>query len=72
MGLFDKAKDALSGHEDQVDQATDKAGDFANEKTGGKYEDQINQGQERLDGALGGGQDPAAGDPAAGDVPPQQ
>ena len=34
MGIFDRAKDALSGHSEQVAAAIDKAGDFVDEKTG--------------------------------------
>jgi hypothetical protein len=44
MGLFDDAKKFVDEHDEQVDQVLDKAGEFANEKTGGKYGDQINQG----------------------------
>ncbi len=68
MGFMDKAKEALAGHSDKVadavdqhseriDDAIDKTGDFANDKTGGKYADQINsggdtvrKGLDRLDG----------------------
>jgi len=45
--LKDKAKDALGDHGDKVDQGIDKAGDFADEKTGGKYSDQVDQGQQK-------------------------
>ncbi|WP_405056672.1 antitoxin [Kribbella sp. NBC_01505] len=57
MGIFDKAKDALGEHSDKVDEGIDKAGDFADEKTGGEHADKIDKGQEfakdRLSG-LGG------------------
>jgi MT0933-like antitoxin protein len=46
MGIFDKAKDALSGHSDQVAAAIDKAGDFVDEKTEGKYAEQVDKGQD--------------------------
>ena len=46
MGIFDRAKDALSGHSEQVDAAVDKAGDFVDEKTEGKYAEQVDKGQE--------------------------
>jgi hypothetical protein len=46
MGIFDRAKDALSGHEDKVDAGTEKAGDMVDEKTEGKYVEQVDQGQE--------------------------
>jgi hypothetical protein len=57
MGFLDdalnKAKDAVSGHEDQVSDALDKASDIADEKTGGKFGDQIDAGVDQAKGALG-------------------
>ncbi|MBM6590422.1 MULTISPECIES: antitoxin [Brevibacterium] len=58
MGLDDltnKAKDAMNSDkgEEFSDQGLDKATDFANDKTGGKFEDQINQGRDGVDGKLG-------------------
>jgi MT0933-like antitoxin protein len=46
MGIFDRAKDALSGHSEQVAAAIDKAGDFVDEKTEGKYTEQVDKGQD--------------------------
>jgi MT0933-like antitoxin protein len=46
MGIFDRAKDALSGHSEQVAAAVDKAGDFVDEKTEGKYAKQVDKGQD--------------------------
>ena len=46
MGIFDRAKDALSGHSEQVEAVVDKAGDFIDEKTEGKYAEQVDQGQQ--------------------------
>ena len=46
MGIFDKAKDALSGQEDKVDAGVEKAGDMVDEKTDSKYAEQVDQGQE--------------------------
>ena len=54
MGIFDKAKDALSGQEDKVDAAVEKAGDMVDEKTGDKYTEQVDQGQEMVRDKLGG------------------
>lgn len=58
MGLDDltnKAKDAMSSEkgEEFSDQGLDKATDFASDKTGGKFDDQINQGRDGVDGKLG-------------------
>ena len=46
MGIFDKAKDALSEHSEQVAAAVDKAGDFVDDKTEGKYAEQVDKGQD--------------------------
>jgi hypothetical protein len=46
MGIFDKAKDAVSKHSEQIDTGIDKAGDLVDEKTEGKYVEQVDQGQE--------------------------
>ncbi|MBO0828674.1 MAG: antitoxin [Streptosporangiales bacterium] len=64
MSMFDnirdKAEDAAREHPDQVDEGIDKAGDFADDRTGGRYSDQVDQGQEKagdyVDG-LGGDDD---------------
>ncbi|NKN51555.1 antitoxin [Clostridioides difficile] len=64
MGLFDKAKDAISDHQDdiknqasqnsdQVEQGIDKAGNAVDDKTGGKFSDQIDKGQDALKDKLG-------------------
>jgi hypothetical protein len=44
MGIFDKAKDALSGQQDKIDAGVEKAGDMLDERT--KYAEQVDQGQE--------------------------
>lgn len=44
MGLFDKAKDLAAEHPDAIDKGLDKAADFADERTGGQYTEQIQQG----------------------------
>jgi MT0933-like antitoxin protein len=46
MGIFDRARDALSEHSEQVGAAIDKAGDFVDEKTEGKYAEQVDKGQD--------------------------
>lgn len=48
MGILDKLKDAASGHEEQVNQAIDQAGDVVDQKTGGQYEGQVDQAQDFL------------------------
>ena len=46
MGIFDRAKDAMSGHSDQIDAGVEKAGDMVDEKTEGKYAEQVDKGQD--------------------------
>ncbi|WP_406047459.1 antitoxin [Kribbella sp. NBC_00889] len=61
MGMFDNLKDQATGavdeHGDKVSEGLDKAGEFANEKTGGEYGEKIDQGtdfaRDRLDGLDG-------------------
>lgn len=58
MGLgdfADKAKDAVKSEQAEgvTDDVLDKGADFANDKTGGKFEDQVNQGRDAADGQLG-------------------
>ena len=46
MGIFDKAKDAMSGQQDKVDAGVEKAGDMVDDRTESKYAEQMDQGQE--------------------------
>ncbi|MCV7102278.1 antitoxin [Mycobacterium palustre] len=46
MGFLDKAKDLLSQNADKVETAIDKAGEFVDGKTQGKYSDTIHKVQE--------------------------
>ncbi|MEE6137081.1 antitoxin [Mycobacterium sp. 050128] len=43
MGFLDKAKDLLAQNADKVENAIDKAGEFVDDKTGGKYSDTIHK-----------------------------
>ena len=53
--FFDQAKKLASEHEDLVDKGLDKANEVADEKTGGRYDDQIDAAQDKLEGFLGMG-----------------
>jgi hypothetical protein len=53
MGIFDKAKDLASEHDDKVDQGIDKAAEIIDEKTGGQHTEQIQQGAEQAKDATG-------------------
>ena len=48
MGIFDKAKDALSEHSDKVDRVVDgvvdKVAEHADQRTGNQHGDKIDQG----------------------------
>lgn len=46
MGIFDKAKDAMSGQQDKVDAGVERAGDMVDDRTESKYAEQMDQGQE--------------------------
>jgi hypothetical protein len=56
MSFLDKAKEKLSkavdDHGDKIAQGIDKAGAFANEKTGGKHADKIDQATGKARDAL--------------------
>jgi hypothetical protein len=51
--FFDQAKKLASEHEDLVDQGLDKANEMASEKTGGRYDGQIDTARDKLEGFLG-------------------
>ena len=53
MGLFDKfkkvkdkAEDLVDEHDDKLRSGIDKAADFADDKTKGKYSDKINKAED--------------------------
>jgi MT0933-like antitoxin protein len=46
VGLMDKVRGMFGQHGDKVDQGIDKAGDVADDKTGGKYTGQVDKGQD--------------------------
>ena len=51
--FMDKAKKLASEHSDLADEGLDKAADMAEEKTGGKYDSQIQAGEDKVEGYLG-------------------
>ncbi len=54
-GFMDKAENMADQHDEQVDQGLDKAGDFADQKTGGKFDDQIDKGVDAAQQRTGDG-----------------
>jgi hypothetical protein len=55
MGILDKVKGLLTRNADKVDRAIDKAGEFADSKTEGKYKDTVNKVQEAAKKAIDDG-----------------
>ncbi|MFG1999605.1 antitoxin [Spirillospora sp. NPDC048911] len=47
MSIVDKVKEMLGGHADKAKGAVDKAGDMVDKKTGGKYADKVDMGQDK-------------------------
>jgi len=52
MALLDKLKGLVKEREGQIRSAVDKAGDFVDDKTKGKYHDKIAKAGEKADKAL--------------------
>jgi uncharacterized protein YjbJ (UPF0337 family) len=61
MSFLDKAKEAVEKNLDKVEGAIDKAGDFVDEKTGGKFADSVDKVQDAAKQAA----DKATGDKQA-------
>jgi hypothetical protein len=51
--LMEKVKRLAGKHPDQVNKGMDKAGQAVNQKTGGKYESQVQQAGDSAEGYLG-------------------
>jgi hypothetical protein len=49
----DDAKKFVGEHDQQSDEAFDKAAQFADDKTGNKFDSQINSGEDKAEGYLG-------------------
>jgi hypothetical protein len=61
----DEAKNLAGEHPDVANKAVEEAGQLADDKTGGRFDSQIEQGEQKAEDYLGagdqGGQDPQAG-----------
>jgi hypothetical protein len=55
MGFLDDAKKFIDEHDDQVDQAIEKAGDLVDDKTGGKFAGQVDKVQDLAEEKTGEG-----------------
>jgi MT0933-like antitoxin protein len=51
--FMDEAKKLASEHSEQADEGLDKAAEMAGDKTGGKYDSQIQTGEDKVEGYLG-------------------
>ncbi len=47
MGIFDKVKKLAEEHSDKLEGAVDKAAEVVDDRTGGKYSDQIESGTDK-------------------------
>ena len=65
-----KAKDFVKGHPEQAQQGLDKAEELIDERTGGKYADQVDQGSDKLKATLGLPPERRGHDPAGCSEPP--
>jgi MT0933-like antitoxin protein len=52
MGFLDKARDLLAQNADTVEAAIDKAGEFVDSKTDGKFKDTVNTVREAAKNVL--------------------
>ncbi|MFH8463160.1 antitoxin [Streptomyces sp. NPDC017991] len=57
MSVMDKIKGMLKGHPEQTGKGVDRAGDFVDGKTQGKYSGQVDSAQDRLKDQFGSGRD---------------
>ena len=51
-GMVDKGKDLAAENSDKIDDVVDKAGDFIDSKTDGKYADKVDKVQEAAKKAI--------------------
>ena len=55
MSFLDDAKKFIDEHDDQVDQAIEKAGDLVDDKTGGRFADKVDKVQDVAEKKTGAG-----------------
>ncbi|OZE86159.1 hypothetical protein CH304_04550 [Rhodococcus sp. 15-649-1-2] len=51
-GIVDKGKELAAENSDKIEDVVDKAGDFIDDKTGGKYADKVDKAQEAAKKAI--------------------
>ncbi|MEV6155041.1 antitoxin [Nonomuraea sp. NPDC052129] len=67
-----KAEDLARGHSKQADQVLDRAERFAKERTGHKYDDQVEKGADTVRRRYGGGEPQGQQPPTQPGQPPTQ
>ena len=55
MSFLDKAKEFVDGHDKQVDEGLEKAGEQVDQRTGNKYSSQIDKGVDAAQERTGSG-----------------
>jgi hypothetical protein len=70
MGFMEKVKDWLGKNPDKASQAIDKAGDFFDQRTGGKFAQQVDKAQDAANKYVNKGNPDQPPPPPA--APPQQ
>ena len=68
--LGGKAKDTVTEHSDKIDDGIDKAAEFVDDKTKGKYTDKIGTVQSKAHEAVGKIADDRGGEAGGSDTPP--
>ncbi len=68
--LSGKAKDTVTEHSDKIDDGIDKAAEFVDGKTKGKYTDKIGTVQSKAHEAVGKIADDTRGEAGGSDTPP--
>ncbi|GHF46364.1 hypothetical protein GCM10010218_29530 [Streptomyces mashuensis] len=53
MGMLDKLKSMVKGHEDVARQGVEKGGDAFDARTGNKYQSQVDTAQQKINEQLG-------------------
>jgi len=69
--LTDKARDAVTEHSDQIDGGIDKAAEFVDDKTKGKYSEKIGSVQARAHGVVDRITTDKGDDTPPADTPPE-
>ncbi|GIM81685.1 antitoxin [Salinispora arenicola] len=53
--FMDQAREYVEKQDEQIDQGMEKAGDMVNERTGGRYKEQVDRGVDMMQARTGEG-----------------